>query len=238
MTDGNGLLKLLEGKVGWAFLTKLRDSMVSKAISAITISTFILSNSPAFLSFFSDGSPKMMLVLFGGLVFLGGYVFCFIRAPSEFKSGRDIPTVIGQMLQVSTFQFFQSRVHLLEGLVDEVSQNSIADLPFGRIIYAKERLATSAAAATERNWLNYAGSVYDADLKLREFVDMKGRLICAALFSAGLLLITLPTLISVTQVFYATMQPGYGEIAIARCVTDRSPARDTEVSCTTTLGRF
>ena len=197
------ILKFLQGKIGWVFLTKLRDSLISKAISAITISTFVLSNYPDFLSFLSGSSPKMLFVLLGGLVFVSGYIFCLLRAPAEFKGGRDVPTIVGQMLQVSTFEFLQSRMGLLDRMIKDPTVTRALDMPNGRLLYAQTRLASCVANATEQNWREFAGSLYDADLKVREFADVRGRFLCFFLFATGLLFITLPTLKSLGQVLFS-----------------------------------
>lgn len=187
--------EILRGAFGWTTLTRIRDSLVSKAIGSVTLSAFVLSNFDVLIDRLSDASWRIQGVLIGGLVFVAGYVVCLWRAPAEFRSGHDIPTLVSHMLQVSTAEFFDSRTAMLRRLVEDIDDGRADRFPLDKLLYAKNRLAAAGGA----DWRELAGSLYDADLRLRDFADMPGRAACAALFGVGLFLIALPTLVSVIE---------------------------------------
>lgn len=184
----------------WLAIARLRSSFLSKATTALSLTTFALSNFTKLFVLLDIDPWRLRLIFCGALVFLIGYLLAAWRSPPEFKTATALDEIVSRMLVVSDFQFFKSRRWLATVLVEEIGTNRPRDLPRGYEDFLTERIAETAAL---QHWdEREAATLYYADLNLRQFVKPRSRYLALLFLGAGCLLLLIPTLDSIVRIVF------------------------------------
>jgi hypothetical protein len=190
------LLSRLDTKATWVWLSKIRDSFLSKATTAFSVATFGLANLAEPLGRVGVDLWQLRLLFPGSMLFLIGYLIVAIRMPLEFQGSRSLDEIVDRMFRVHTYSFYRSRVKMTEAMLDRWKKGGEPCWLRGPLEIAKEEVA-GAAKVTEDKWHEPARGLYYADVVLRQHdrrIDRAAALVCLGL---GLVLLLIPTIVSV-----------------------------------------
>jgi hypothetical protein len=198
------LLSELDIRASWIQLHKLRSSFLSKAITAFSLATFGLANFAVPLNNLGMDLSRLKLMFVGSTLFLLGYVLMIIRTPAEFQDKAELHEIVDHMLKIGGFEFFSSRLNLIQSLIKRsVGKGDLGQIN-GFLQYATAQ-ASVADTKTLQNWQESAASLYHADLALRQYDRSYSRLVALFFFIIGLLLLLIPTLISVVRATFSLL---------------------------------
>lgn len=191
----------LVGRFGWEFIVRIRNAFVTKAITGISLSALAL-NSLGFFEHLVDGALlNFKLTLLGSTIFLIGYLFSNLKTPYEFQTGFSVPQLVVQKTNISSPSYVEKTLSEAQSLTCLTRENRPFDLPDVHLDYLDECLRDM-ENMEESKAREVIGSLFDAELRVREWSQPKDRMICVALFGVGFLLIALPTLFALIQILF------------------------------------
>lgn len=186
----------LDDKANWVQLSKIRDSFLSKATTALSVATFGLANLAGPLGRVGVDLWQLRLLFPGSMLFLIGYVIVTLRIPLEFQGSRMLDEIVDRMFRVHTLDFYTSRLKMTQALLARWQDGGEPYWLRGHIKYAKTEAAKAEATPSEK-WLESARGLYHADLALRQYDRPTARASALFCLGLGLLLLLIPTVISV-----------------------------------------
>lgn len=182
----------------WVSLARIRDSFVSKVLSALSLSALFISNVPNMLHDLGVTPWTITSIYLGSVLFLAGYAFFLLDAPIEFRGGGEIVDHVSRMQILSGETFVEWRITSAKHLFDDVTSHPDDRIPRGLAESLKRTLADVKTLSADRRRAELP-RLYQDDLALREHVRPGKRLRVAFLFGAGAVLLALPTLWNVLR---------------------------------------
>jgi hypothetical protein len=191
----------VDTRTGWVLLSKVCNSFLSRAMAALSLTTFLLTNVvlPAQRLHFAFGFWQIKTVFFGAMLFLIGYLVVTIWTPQEFRGTSDVPEIVDRMLNLSDFGFFKSRLDMTTSLMQRIQGGSRSNWFPAPMLYVGNQIKL-AKDKSENDWKKSARSLYHADLSLRQYDRPVARVIALFLLIPGISLLLFPTVISVGKV--------------------------------------
>lgn len=180
----------LRGVLGWEAIMKVRGALFSKALVFFSLASYVLS----YMSKWPVNLIFQWVVLIGSIVFIAGSLVSYFSATPEFSSGRPIPVAVKEMKQKTDSRFASNRIRMLERLISRISKNPPPDLPQAELVNAKSAIEEWAAIDPYNSDLDAIGSLYYADLKLRQFDNFRARMWSSVLLIGGSILMFFPVL--------------------------------------------
>jgi hypothetical protein len=179
----------------------LSQSFVSKSITVISLTGFILANVPILQDFMPHTSGRLRILFVGALLFVIGHLVALIKAPPEFQGRAEAIAIVADMLVINSPASYASRYEMFESLVARMMNEPPPDMDEKHIIHAQQTLAANPSNVQEIVALQHsAASVYHADIVLRDFDAFHARAFALAFLAAGSVLMLLPTMLNVLQV--------------------------------------
>ena len=172
-------------------LSRLRESFLSKAITATSIASLFIANSGSALSAIGINTTSLSQSFLGGLLFLLGYILYGFRVPQEFKIPGEIHEIVSRMQVLSDEDFFKSRVHVAENLLARMAGYSWA-APVGSVEFLSGSLPSAGLQRVGATPLT--ARLFQADINLRRFDRPFSRIFVAVLMFGGIGLLAWPTL--------------------------------------------
>ena len=118
------LLKIwqwIDGKTTWIALSRLRNSFLSRAILALSLSALVLAHLSDLLERQGVDTQSLRFLFVGGIVFLLGYLLFAHWAPSEFGQPGELYDHVQRMGTVADVDFDKSRLEMAKGLKQRFS---------------------------------------------------------------------------------------------------------------------
>lgn len=203
-------LKLLKIPHDWITLKSLKNTFISRAIVAVSIASFALSNFPIVPSI-SSWQWSAMSYFLGSILFLTFWVLVEFRIPIDFKNADSIDQSISSISNSHTFKSFNGRLGMLSAVYPILLNNRPIDLPVAFLQNAKLEM-THSVQASSSNWVNYSNSMYHAHLSLLNYDNHKIRYKALLLMLVGVSLMLFPIIVNVVRAFYVLLA------YMARCV--------------------
>lgn len=180
--------------MSWVSLGRLRNSFVSKTLTALSVTSLALANAAQQLQTVGVDLGSLRIVFWGGLIFLAGYLLYAVTVPSEFRRSGEVDEIVGRMAGLADWTFYKSRQDLAAMLLAEQRQNGLLRATEGAFVFLSMQIE-AARTVTERDaWESSAKSLYHADLNLRQYARPFARATVAVLLAAGGLCLISPTL--------------------------------------------
>jgi hypothetical protein len=195
----NRFLASVKSKAGWLSLAKIQRSLISKALTSLSLATFLLANFGEALGALGMSTWRLRLLLLGSLLFICGYVCASLRRPPEFEEGATLEELVGQMAKVDDYDYFRSRLSMTQALVERFQRQPPFDLLQGHLEYAKQRIG-ACKATSQSDWKSRSSSLYHADLNLRQYDRPRSRWLSLTLLTVGMIALLVPTVASLWKV--------------------------------------
>src|SRR3954464_2954756 len=93
-------LAKLDARASWVQLSRLRNSFLSKALTAFSLATFGLSNFGGILHSIGVDISPLRYMFIGSILFLVGYVIVTIGTPVEFRETGDVFDIADKMAKI------------------------------------------------------------------------------------------------------------------------------------------
>lgn len=193
----SGLFSGVANLTPWTFLSRVRNPFVHQALTVLSLSAFVLANLPPVLSRLGGVPWTTYAVFAGALLFLAGYLLYSKVAPPEFGPAGEIWDIVPRMMTYADWYFFIDRIELSENLLCRSKANNRFPPPEGAVTLLKDKIAQARKLRPAASWKEAAGSLFHADLNLRQYDAPSWRLAIAALLGTGALLMVLPTILNV-----------------------------------------
>jgi hypothetical protein len=189
----------LNAWASWSRLSKIQNSFLSKALTSLSLATFVLANFAEPLSHIGVSLWSMKMLFIGSTIFLVGYVVVVISMPSEFQGECNPDRIVDRMRKIEDHEFFRSRLELAKSLHNRLANSKHAELIKGPVGYVDQQIK-EASTANKENRRELAGSLYHSDLVLRQYDIARARLTAVALLFLGVACLLLPAIMSVIRV--------------------------------------
>jgi hypothetical protein len=191
------LISLLD-RIDWVSLGKLRSSVMSRAISVLSISSLFLANAAPLVRELNLPTGTIERLFVGSILFLTGSLIHALRAPSYLATGAEVVEVVSRMRTLTDWNYFN-------GLRVEAT-NAHLDASTGRkAYYPPEFIAALQRRITTANGIEEGDSeltdktpgLYQAYLELLKYSRPLARVLTASLMLAGSLILFWPVLANV-----------------------------------------
>lgn len=180
----------------WVFLSRLRNSFVSKALSALSISALVISNIPHLFENLGVTPWTIVSVYLGSIIFLLGYLMFYLYAPREFQGHGEMVDHVSRMQILSSTKFVNSRLDLAGKFLEKLDAEASAHFPKG-LLESLQATVDYFAAKNEEERLAEAQRLFQDDLAAREHDNPNLRLRVAGCLCSGAFLLALPTALNV-----------------------------------------
>jgi len=187
--------------LSWVFVSKLRNSFVSKAFMAFSMTSMVLANTPESIEFIAGGLVTYRLVFTGSALFFLGFIWFGFSAPREFKNPGEIYEHVSHMQTYKSESFRKERHFLAISLLKSMSTVWIS--PPGGLIQTLATL-TGTLSVDGKFTEEDAAYLYGVDLELRSYRSPIQRLIVSLLLLLGIVLMGSPTLWNAGRVVFFT----------------------------------
>ena len=180
----------------WVSLSKIRNSLISRVVSTLSISALVLSNIPQFLSGLGVADWSVFCIYVGSLVFVVGYLLFSFFSPREFVTGGEITDHVHKMMALASTQFIENRLGLADKHLVRLKEKKSSRCP----IALKTALANTVADFNnmdEAERRQEAPRLFQDALELRAYDHAPQRYVTAVFLFGGLVLVAAPTLCNV-----------------------------------------
>lgn len=184
----------INGWISWTSLGRIRNSFLSKALTALSLAAFVLANAAPKLEEAGMDMDSARFVFWGGFVFLAGYLSFAVLAPIEFRRAGEIDEIVGRMGGLADWSFFQSRLLLATNLLQSMQGAVYFNPPEGAMMFLRQQIDIAKKLKSSDSWEDSAKSLYHADLNLRQYRRPICRMAVALLLAVGALTVIYPTL--------------------------------------------
>jgi hypothetical protein len=184
----------INGWMSWIALGRVRNSFLSKALTAFSLAAFVLANAAPKLEEAGMDMQSAHFVFWGGFVFLAGYLAFAVLAPIEVRRAGEIDEIVGWMGGLADWNFFQSRVLLATNLLQSMQGSVYFNPPEGAMMFLRQQIGIAKKLKSSDPWEDSAKSLYHADLNLRQYRRPIYRMVVALLLAIGALTVIYPTL--------------------------------------------
>ncbi len=188
----------IDDKTEWMVLSRLRNSFLSRALTALSLTALILANAPEALTQSGLDLPSMRLVFTGSAVFLLGYVLFGLFAPPEFAQPGEIYDHVSRMQVLSDDAFVASRLGMAKKLLERSRSKRPMAPPRHLTDLLSDRISGFEALEADAR-KDAAPGLYHADLLLRQYDAPPVRLLIAAALLTGLACLLYPTITNVLK---------------------------------------
>jgi hypothetical protein len=197
--------------LSWTQLGELRDSFFSRVLTALSLAALVIVSAAPKLDEIglSIDVGTARIVYIGGLLFVAGYVGYALLAPVELRRPGQIDEIVGRMMTLADWQFFESRRRLATHLLQTERMKTFFSPPDHAKVFLAHQLGLVDAFTEKSPWKDSAPALYHADLNLRQFTSPGFRFLVAALLAAGSGAVLFPTIRSVTLAL-VSFWPGGG----------------------------
>jgi hypothetical protein len=191
----------LDGWTRWVRLSRIRNSFLARAVTALSMSSLVLSNLPAFIQRSGIDLFSLRLVFTGSLVFLIGYVLFAFCAPAEFNQAGEVHDHVKRMSDLADAEFIRSRLRLASGLAARMKARTGMKPPEA-LIHLLEAKITELTGREITLQDNEPAGLFHADLTLRDHDAPGYRLIVAGAMLVGGLCLLYPTARNVLRAIF------------------------------------
>lgn len=210
------LWKWIDGKITWVGLSRLRNSFLSRAILALSLSALVLAHLSDVLERQGVDTLSLRFLFFGGVVFLVGYLLFGLWAPSEFGQPGELYDHVQRMGTVADADFDRSRLDMAQLLCKRFTTKRRFGVPAGlleglrRSIQPAEDHFVKEDAKTDCHGnkrppaalnADVRAGLFHADMALRQHDFPIKRMLIWFVIVAGAVLLILPTTINALRVF-------------------------------------
>ena len=184
----------------WVLLSRLRNSFLSKAVSALSLSSLALANLPGFVLEQGDTPSSLRVVLAGALLFLVGYVAFFFLAPPDLREAGEIHDHVGRMAQIADREFIASRIRLAGPFLERSKGGLPRSVPFARWERLRQQVEHLRNVDPATLGAEARAAFFYADLSARQHDWPDRRIAVAVALVVGAALMALPTAANVLAV--------------------------------------
>jgi len=174
---------------------------MARAVTALSMSSLVLANLPAFIQRSGIDVFSLRLVFAGSLVFLIGYVLFAFCAPAEFNQAGEVHDHVKRMNDLADAEFIKSRLGLARGLAARMKARKEMKPPVALIHLLEEKIAELRGKEADLQANDGAG-LFHADLALRDHDAPIYRLVVAAAMLIGGLCLLYPTVRNVFRAIF------------------------------------
>ena len=196
------LWERLDRWTNWVVLSRLRNSFLSRAITALSLSSLVLGNLLEVFARTGIDPFTLRLTFAGSLIFLLGYLMIGLWIPPEFGQQGEIYDHVKRMKEIADSDFVTSRLAMSNNLLERVNTWRSLQPPKPLIDF----LTTTTSILKEKDSGfsdEEMAALFHADLSLRKHDSPARRLIAASIMMIGVACLALPTLRNVVKAIAA-----------------------------------
>lgn len=195
------LWEKLDGWTNWVVLSRHRNSFLSRAVTALSLSSLVLANFPLILIGLEPFT--LQLTFAGSLIFLIGYLLFGLWVPPEFSQLGEVHDQVRRMRDISDIEFIKSRLQLSANLIDRMNARHVLKPPQPLVNLLKKKvLSLKDKDAVDQN---EAAGLFHADLSLRKHDSPALRLATAGIIIVGVSCLAFSTIRNVLRVIASGM---------------------------------
>lgn len=191
-------LAKLDARASWVQLARLRNSFLSKALTAFSLATFGLSNFGEPLHRIGVDISPLRWTFVGSILFLIGYIIVSLRVPPEFRETGDVFEIADRMSKIDSLEFFKSRLRMTNSLLDRISRRRHSGQLNAPIEYARQQVLI-AKSKNEKDWEDGAINLYHSDVVLRQYDRPFGRALALSFLFVGICILLSRTTIAAVK---------------------------------------
>ncbi len=191
-----GPLYMALDRLSWTMLAGWRNSFLSKAIMALSISALFLANVVPVLREHGIKIPQMDRMFLGSVLYLLGCVIFAFRAQPQLSRGGEIHDIVARMKTLTDWNFFDGYRRMAKARMERIEQQGLYPIARKGFLEKSSKAAEALTAGTI-NWIDQTAGLYQAYLQTLDLDRPIARACTAALLASGTALLFWPVAVNV-----------------------------------------